>query len=105
MRTSPGSDDFRVVQLTPPRLGVLDPVRHRLTTAEPGCLDRLFLIVEDIEAAREDLIRHGADVGEIYEQKPPGVEGPLYSSTRRSRPRGTVAAQEIRPGSRRTWED
>jgi hypothetical protein len=40
---------------------------------EPGSLDRLYLAVEDIDAAREDLVRRGVNVSEVEEQpKPPG---------------------------------
>ena len=75
-------DDFRAVQMTPPHspcsihFGKGIPLR-----AEPGSLDRLFLAVKDINAAREDLISRGVDVSEVYEQRPPGfesVEGTSY---------------------------
>jgi catechol 2,3-dioxygenase-like lactoylglutathione lyase family enzyme len=54
-----GGDEFRAVQMTPP---------------EPGALDRLFLAVDDIEAARDDLVSRGVEVSEVYEQRPPGFE-------------------------------
>ena len=75
-------DDFRAVQMTPPHspcsihFGKGIPLR-----AEPGSLDRLFLAVKDINAAREDLISRGVDVSEVYEQRPPGfesIEGTSY---------------------------
>jgi catechol 2,3-dioxygenase-like lactoylglutathione lyase family enzyme len=68
-------DEFRAVQMTPPHsqcsihFGKGIPLR-----AAPGTLDRLFLAVEDIEAARNDIISRGVEVGEIYEQHPPGLE-------------------------------
>jgi catechol 2,3-dioxygenase-like lactoylglutathione lyase family enzyme len=68
-------DDFRAVQMTPPhsqcsiQFGKGIPLR-----AEPGSLDRLFLAVKDIDAARDDLISRGVDVSEVYEQRPPGFE-------------------------------
>jgi catechol 2,3-dioxygenase-like lactoylglutathione lyase family enzyme len=68
-------DDFRAVQMTPPHsqcsihFGKGIPLR-----AEPGSLDRLILAVEDINAARDDLISRGVDVSEVYEQRPPGLE-------------------------------
>ena len=74
--------DLRVVQMTPPHspcsihFGKGIPLR-----AEPGSLDRLFLAVKDINAAREDLISRGVDVSEVYEQRPPGfesIEGTSY---------------------------
>ena len=75
-------DEFRAVQMTPPHsqcsihFGKGIPLR-----AEPGSLDRLFLAVKDINAAREDLISRGVDVSEVYEQRPPGfesIEGTSY---------------------------
>jgi catechol 2,3-dioxygenase-like lactoylglutathione lyase family enzyme len=67
-------EDFRAVQMTPPHSPCSIQFGKGLTTAEPGCLDRLFLAVQDIDAARDDLIRRGVDVSEVYEQRPPGFE-------------------------------
>src|SRR3569832_1382007 len=40
---------------------------------EPGSLQRVYLAVKDIDAAREDLVSRGVDVSEVEEQpKPPG---------------------------------
>ena len=72
----PVSDDFRQVQMTPPHsrcsihFGKGVP---GITAMEPGSLDRLYLAVKDIDAARDDLISRGVDVSEVEEQpKPPG---------------------------------
>ena len=76
-----GGEDFRAVQMTPPHSQCSIHFGKGLTTAEPGSLDRLFLAVEDIDAARDDLISRGVDVSEVYEQRPPGfesVEGRSY---------------------------
>jgi len=35
----------------------------------------MYLVVDDIEAARDDLISRGADVGEIYHGRGLGTEG------------------------------
>jgi catechol 2,3-dioxygenase-like lactoylglutathione lyase family enzyme len=67
-------EDFRAVQMTPPHSPCSIQFGKGLTTAEPGCLDRLFLAVQDIDAARDDLISRGVDVSEVYEQRPPGFE-------------------------------
>jgi catechol 2,3-dioxygenase-like lactoylglutathione lyase family enzyme len=74
-------DDFHVVQFTPPHSQCSIHFGTGLTAAEPGSADRLILAVEDIAAARDELIGRGVDVGEIYEAKPPGfesVEGSSY---------------------------
>jgi catechol 2,3-dioxygenase-like lactoylglutathione lyase family enzyme len=66
-------DDVRLVQMTPPHSQCSIHFGKGFTTMEPGSLDRLYLAVEDIDAAREDLISRGVDVSEVEEQpKPPG---------------------------------
>ena len=55
-------------------LAVLDPLRQGHHTAEPGSVQRLDLVVDDIDAARDDLISRGVDVSEVDEQRPPGFE-------------------------------
>ena len=49
--------DFRAVQLTPPHSACSIAFGKGLTTGEPGSVKRLFLAVEDIDAAREDVSR------------------------------------------------
>ena len=48
------------------RLTVLDPLRQGITTAAPGSVQGLLLIVSDIEAARAELVGHGVDVSEVF---------------------------------------
>ena len=67
-------DDFRAVQFTPPRSQCSIHFGKGVTTAEPGSAQGLELVVEDIEAARADLISRGVDVSEVFEQRPPGFE-------------------------------
>ena len=67
-------DDFRALQFTPPRSQCSIHFCTGITTAEPGSLQGLELVVEDIEAARADLISRGVDVSEVFEQRPPGLE-------------------------------
>src|SRR6185295_18244612 len=59
-------DDFRVVQVTPPQSQASIHFGKGLTTAEPGSVVRLYLAVDDINAAREDLIARGAKVSEVF---------------------------------------
>ena len=66
-------DDVRLVQMTPPHSQCSIHFGKGFTTMEPGSLDRLYLAVNDIDAAREDLVSRGVDVSEVEEQpKPPG---------------------------------
>jgi len=105
------SDDVRSIQMTPPHSQCSIHFGKGLTTMEPGSLDRLFLAVKDIDAARDDLVRRGIDVSEVYEAKPPGfesVEGRsyfMYASFKDPDGNGWLL-QEIQtrlPG--REWED
>src|SRR4051794_34752323 len=69
-----GGDSFRAVQMTPPHSQCSIHFGNGLTASPPGSADRMILAVDDIDAAREDLISRGVDVGEVYEQRPPGFE-------------------------------
>jgi catechol 2,3-dioxygenase-like lactoylglutathione lyase family enzyme len=77
----PISEEIHNVQFTPPHSACSVHVGKGVTSMPPGSLDRVILAVEDINAAREDLISRGVEVSEVYEQKPPGfesVEGRSY---------------------------
>lgn len=58
--------DFRVIQFTPPGSGCSVIFGRNLTAAAPGSAQGLYLIVADIEAAREDLLRRGIAVGGVF---------------------------------------
>jgi catechol 2,3-dioxygenase-like lactoylglutathione lyase family enzyme len=62
----PVDDDFRIVQFTPPHSGCSIHFGTGLTASKPGAVDRMLLAVEDIEAARKDLVSRGVDVSEVY---------------------------------------
>jgi hypothetical protein len=47
-----------------------------LTTAEPGSIQRLELVVSDIEAARDDLISRGVEVSGLFHLDGGPVPGP-----------------------------
>ncbi|HSS33066.1 MAG TPA: VOC family protein [Solirubrobacterales bacterium] len=59
-------DDFRVVQFTPPGSECSIIIGKGITTAAPGSLDSLQLVVLDIEAARADLTSRGVEVSEAF---------------------------------------
>jgi catechol 2,3-dioxygenase-like lactoylglutathione lyase family enzyme len=58
--------DFRVVQLTPPGSACSIIFGTGVTTAAPGSVEALQLVVFDIDAARDELAAHGADVSEVF---------------------------------------
>jgi catechol 2,3-dioxygenase-like lactoylglutathione lyase family enzyme len=59
-------DDFRVVQLTPPGSPCSIIFGAGVTDAAPGSAGGLYLVVDDIEAARAELVGNGAQVTEIF---------------------------------------
>src|SRR3954468_12303340 len=46
--------DFRQVQMTPPHSQCSIHFGKGITTMEPGCLEKLYLAVKDVDAARQD---------------------------------------------------
>jgi len=69
-------DAFRVVQLTPPRSACSIAFGKGVTTGAPGSVQRLLLAVEDIDTAREELIKRGVDVSEVFHLAGGRVPGP-----------------------------
>ena len=65
-------DDFRVVQLTPPGSECSITVGKGITRTPPGTYQGMHLVVEDIEAAREELVGRGIEVGDIFHFGPSG---------------------------------
>ena len=66
-------EDFRGVQMTPPGSPCSIIFGKGVTTAVPGSVQGLFLVVDDIEAARAQLIGYDVDVSEVFH-----FEGPLH---------------------------
>jgi predicted enzyme related to lactoylglutathione lyase len=61
------SDDVRFVQLTPPGSACSIAIGKGLTTAEPGSVQGLQLVVEDAQAAREELSGRGVAVSDVQD--------------------------------------
>src|SRR5271169_604492 len=59
-------DDYRVIQFTPPGSGCSVIFGKNVTAAPPGSAQGLYLIVSDIEAARNDLLARGVKVSEAF---------------------------------------
>ena len=77
--------DTRGVQFTPPGSPASIQFGEGTTTMAPGSLEAMQLVVDDIEAARDDLISRGVEVGEIWHlelgkgpQPGPDPEGRSY---------------------------
>jgi catechol 2,3-dioxygenase-like lactoylglutathione lyase family enzyme len=59
------SDEFRVVQMTPPGSACSITIGIGITDAAPGSYRGTHLVVTDIEAGRAELVGRGVDVSEI----------------------------------------
>jgi catechol 2,3-dioxygenase-like lactoylglutathione lyase family enzyme len=59
------SDEFRVVQMTPPGSACSITIGVGVTDAAPGSVRGTHLVVTDIEAARAELLQRGVKVSEI----------------------------------------
>jgi catechol 2,3-dioxygenase-like lactoylglutathione lyase family enzyme len=62
--------DYRLVQFTPPGSGCSIHFGKGVTPAPPGSEGGLYLVVSDIQAARQELIDCGADVSEVFHRSP-----------------------------------
>src|ERR1700722_4086888 len=67
------NDAFRVVQFTPPGSSCSIQIGKDLTDAPVGSLRNVYLVVTDIEAARNRLLERGVEVGEIRHKTPIGA--------------------------------
>jgi catechol 2,3-dioxygenase-like lactoylglutathione lyase family enzyme len=59
------SDEFRVVQMTPPGSACSITIGIGITEAEPGSYRGTHLVVYDIDAAHAELVARGIEVGEV----------------------------------------
>jgi catechol 2,3-dioxygenase-like lactoylglutathione lyase family enzyme len=59
-------DDFRVIQFTPPGSSCSVIFGKNVTAAAPGSAQGLYLIVSDLEAARDDLRSRGVEISEAF---------------------------------------
>jgi catechol 2,3-dioxygenase-like lactoylglutathione lyase family enzyme len=64
-------DDFRIVQLTPPGSAASIQFGTGVSSGVPGSVQNLYLVVEDLAAARKELVERGADVSEIFHEHGP----------------------------------
>ena len=58
--------DFRIIQFTPPGSGCSVIFGKNITGAAPGSAQGLYLIVDDIEAVRKNLLLRGVEVSEVF---------------------------------------
>jgi catechol 2,3-dioxygenase-like lactoylglutathione lyase family enzyme len=70
----PFDNGFRVVQFTPPGSGCSIQFGTNITSAAPGSAQGLYLIVSDVEAARDELVARGAAASEVFHSGTPGAQ-------------------------------
>jgi len=68
--------DYRVIQFTPPGSGCSVIFGKNVTGAAPGSAQGLYLIVDDIDAARKNLLRHCVEVSEVFHGAADVYSGP-----------------------------
>ena len=62
------SDDLRFVQLTPRGSACSICIGEGITTAEPGSVKGMQMVVDDAAAARRELLEAGVEVSEVDSQ-------------------------------------
>ena len=87
-------EDWRVVQVTPPGSPCSIIFGKGVTSAVPGSVQGLFLVVDDVDAARAELRSHGADVSDVFH-----FDGGLAVTGTKGRARG----RDPEGHSYRTW--
>ena len=65
---------FRVVQFTPPGSPASIQFGTSITTAEPGSAQGIYLVVADVQAARDELAALGVEVSDVFHAKSPGAQ-------------------------------
>ena len=60
------NEKSRVLQFTPPGSKASIIFGKGITSAKPGSFDHLVLAVDDVDAARDDLVKRGVNVSEVF---------------------------------------
>ena len=74
-RPTPG---MRVVQMTPPGSACSVVIGEGLPLGQPGSVKGVQLVVEDIDAVREQLAGRGVGVSEVQQLGPEGTPGSRF---------------------------
>jgi catechol 2,3-dioxygenase-like lactoylglutathione lyase family enzyme len=77
-------ENFRVLQFTPPNSETSIIFGKGITQAKSGAVDSLVLAVDDLDAARADLIARGVNVSEVFHY----AGGPLNNAVENPRVAG-----------------
>jgi len=63
------TEGLRFVQLTPEGSGCSIAIGEGITEMEPGVMQGIMMVVDDVRAVREDLRTKGVDISDIDEQQ------------------------------------
>ncbi len=66
-------EGFRLIQFTPAGSGCSIQFGTNLTSVPPGAAQGLYLIVSDVEAARDGFLARGVEVSEVFHEGAPGA--------------------------------
>jgi catechol 2,3-dioxygenase-like lactoylglutathione lyase family enzyme len=75
---SPGNG-MRVVQMTPPGSACSVVIGEGLPIGAPGSVKGVQLVVEDIDAVREEMAGRGVAIGEVQQLGPEGTPGSRFA--------------------------
>src|ERR671917_2206078 len=75
------TEDHRVLQFTPPGSNASIIFGTGVTAAEPGSIESLLLAVDDIDAARAELVSRGVEVSEVFHEAGGGLVGGFHPGT------------------------
>jgi catechol 2,3-dioxygenase-like lactoylglutathione lyase family enzyme len=95
-------EDFRVVQVTPPGSAASVIFGTSVTDQAPGSARGLHLIVDDIDAAHDELKRRGAEPSEVFHDAG-GVFHHAGTAARVPRTETATSCRRSPPGSRAGW--
>jgi catechol 2,3-dioxygenase-like lactoylglutathione lyase family enzyme len=70
----PFDNGVRVVQFTPPGSACSVQFGTKITSAPPGSAQSLYLVVSNIEAARDELVARGIEISEVFHPEIPGAQ-------------------------------
>lgn len=69
---------YRLMQLTPPGSNTSVIFGTQVTAAQPGSADGLILVVDNIDAARTELLSHGVEVSDVFHDAGGGLAGGFH---------------------------
>jgi catechol 2,3-dioxygenase-like lactoylglutathione lyase family enzyme len=72
-------EQLRVVQLTPPGSACSICIGVGIVQTPPGSVQGLHLVVDDIHAARAELLERGVEISEVQDMSAPGKPPVSYA--------------------------